>query len=66
MQILALVNYNDKLTSGKTYKLIYGYMGEYLIINDIGEREWYDCEKFINLEEHRTNQLDKILELLDY
>jgi hypothetical protein len=41
-------------------------MGEYLIINDIGEREWYDCEKFINLEEHRTNQLDKILELLDY
>lgn len=61
MQIVAIENYKDKLTLGKTYKVIYGYMSEYLIINDIGQRGWYDCEKFISLEEHRKSQILKLI-----
>lgn len=64
MQIVAIDNYKDKLTLCKTYKVIYGYMGEYLIINDIGEKGWYVFDKFISLEEHRISQLNKIMELI--
>ena len=62
MKVVAIENYKDKLTLGKTYKVIYGYMGEYLIINDNGEKGWYNFDKFISIEEHRISQILKLIE----
>jgi hypothetical protein len=37
-------------------------MGEYLIINDTGEKGWYNFSKFISIEEHRISQILKLIE----
>ena len=49
------------LTSGKTYEIIDEDIYYYLIINDIGDEDWFRKSYFRSLSEYRNETIDKLL-----
>lgn len=58
---------HNHLTKGKIYEVSekdlkdWPYGGIYLLINDIGKKAFYFMKGFKPIEQHRTQQLDKII-----
>ena len=51
------------LTIGKIYEVIQlNGNDDYIIINDKGEKLWYEKEYFISLSEIRNEKINKLLE----
>lgn len=55
------------LKYGKVYNVLDIHYGDsktcyqYNVLNDLDIREWFNSDRFISLEEHRNNQIDKII-----
>ena len=55
--------YNGDITIGKTYEVIHiNDYGDYIIINDKGDKNWYPKDRFKSLSEIRADKINKLLE----
>lgn len=64
MKIVCINNgcgWEKVLTIGKSYEVIYIYMKGYTIINDKGDRDWFEKFRFISLSEYRNEIIEKLL-----
>lgn len=64
MKIKCIDNNNNRtnLTIGKTYEVIYIYIGFYKITDDYGYKDWHSIKLFKTLSEIRNEKIDKLLE----
>jgi len=54
---------NSRTTIGKVYEILSDNDNEYeYFVADNGDHLWYDPDYFITLEQHRENQINKLLE----
>jgi len=66
MKAICIKNYDDvnsRTTIGKVYEIFEDYdSGDEFFVADNGDELWYQSNYFISVEQHRDNQLNKILE----
>jgi hypothetical protein len=56
------IDYEHHLKIGKTYDVInIDYYGNYIIINNKGNRDWYPGKWFKSLAEYRIEKINKLL-----
>lgn len=57
---LEVINSSHVLTSEKIYDVIQKSMNQYLIIDDTGNKRWYNINRFILLDEERERKLKQL------
>ena len=57
---LEVINSSHVLTYNKIYDVIQKNMNQYLIIDDTGNKRWYNINRFILLEEERARKLKQL------
>ena len=60
IECLEVINSSHVLTSDKMYDVIQKSMNQYLIIDDTGNKRWYNINRFILLEEERARKLKQL------
>lgn len=57
---LEVINSSHVLTYNSIYDVIQKSMNQYLIIDDTGNKRWYNINRFILLEEERDRKLKQL------
>jgi ATP-dependent protease HslVU (ClpYQ) peptidase subunit len=58
--MVLLQNSSHVLTYNSIYDVIQKSMNQYLIIDDTGNKRWYNINRFILLEEERARKLKQL------